>query len=214
MCPNMRKKNSDGGKQNYKINPNRNKHIKGTNRMNGWNNGGYNNTGYKFKYSLDDVFCENSTFANEYLKQRIEHSNLLEYKCSKCGIAEWCGGDIVLELHHVNGIRTDNRIENLQFLCPNCHSQTITFRGKNLNLGKIRVPDDKLISALKESKNIRQALLKVGMTPRGANYIRAKKLSAQIEISEVEQPKFGELLTSNVDDNPERSLEKKERVET
>lgn len=51
--------------------------------------------------------------------------------CNRCGIYEWQGEVIVLELEHKNGIRSDNSRENLEALCPNCHSLTPTWRGRN-----------------------------------------------------------------------------------
>ena len=54
-----------------------------------------------------------------------------EQKCEKCGLTEWMGKPIVLQLDHINGDNRDNRIENLRLLCPNCHSQTETFCRKN-----------------------------------------------------------------------------------
>ena len=56
---------------------------------------------------------------------------LKENRCEICGITEWQGKSIQCELHHINGNPTDNRIENLQILCPNCHSQTDNFRSRN-----------------------------------------------------------------------------------
>jgi len=70
----------------------------------------------------------------------------------------------------------------LRLLCPNCHSQTDTWRGRNINKGDKKVSDEDLINALKECANIRQALIKVGLAAKGANYIRAKKLSCSVEI--------------------------------
>lgn len=60
-----------------------------------------------------------------------------EYKCEECGLTEWNNKKISLELHHIDGDRTNNIIENLQLLCPNCHSQTKNFRSKKLNGRKI-----------------------------------------------------------------------------
>lgn len=57
-----------------------------------------------------------------------------EKKCECCGRTEWLGQPIALELHHLNGIRDDLRIENLQILCPNCHAFTDNYRGKKLKL--------------------------------------------------------------------------------
>lgn len=57
---------------------------------------------------------------------------MLEESCDECGIGpEWNGSHIVLHLDHINGVNTDHRIENLRILCPNCHSQTETYCGKN-----------------------------------------------------------------------------------
>ena len=84
------------------------------------------------KYSLEDIMVENSTYSNmTKFKKRLIKANLIEYKCSNCGITEWNGKPLTLQLHHINGNNRDNRLENLTFLCPNCHSQTDNFSGKN-----------------------------------------------------------------------------------
>jgi 5-methylcytosine-specific restriction endonuclease McrA len=54
-----------------------------------------------------------------------------EYRCSICNLSDWLGLPITLELHHIDGINTNNEISNLQIVCPNCHSQTDNFRAKN-----------------------------------------------------------------------------------
>lgn len=82
---------------------------------------------------LEDILVENSTYQNiSRLKIRLINENKLEYKCAGCGnIGEWNGKELSLQLDHINGNHQDHRIENLRFLCPNCHSQTDTFSGKN-----------------------------------------------------------------------------------
>ena len=87
----------------------------------------------KNKRYLDaEVFVENSTYGREKIKYRIIKKKLLEYKCVECdNTGEWNGKKLSLQLDHKNGINNDNRLENLQFLCPNCHSQTNTYAGKN-----------------------------------------------------------------------------------
>lgn len=87
------------------------------------------------KYSLDEILIENSTYKNiARLKIRLVKEGYLEYKCARCGINEWMGEPISLQLDHQNGKNNDHRLENLRFLCPNCHSQTDTYAGKNKNL--------------------------------------------------------------------------------
>lgn len=147
-------------------------------------------TGKMYKFTIDDIkksneksiyesikkaFVINSSYSNYFIKQKFIEI-IDDYKCSKCGIEKWNNKEIILELDHINGINNDNRLENLRLLCPNCHSQTDTFRGRNKNTGLTKVTDDELIKALINSKNIKQALTKVGLTPKGGNYTRAYKI--------------------------------------
>jgi 5-methylcytosine-specific restriction endonuclease McrA len=65
------------------------------------------------------------------VRRTILKENLLEYKCKICNIYEWNNNTLSLHLDHINGINSDHRLENLRWLCPNCHSQTGTYTGKN-----------------------------------------------------------------------------------
>jgi len=81
----------------------------------------------------DEIFVVNSDFQRRCLKDRIIKEKLKEYKCQECANAgRWCGKELSLQLDHINGINNDNRLENLRFLCPNCHSQCPTYGGKNI----------------------------------------------------------------------------------
>lgn len=84
--------------------------------------------------SFDDILVEDSDYTNRTsLKKRLIKSNLLEYKCFKCGNeGEWMGETISLILDHINGVNNDNRIENLRFACPNCNATLDTHCGKNI----------------------------------------------------------------------------------
>jgi 5-methylcytosine-specific restriction endonuclease McrA len=79
----------------------------------------------------EEVFARNTHRNRGHLKERLLQAGLKDGTCERCGIAEWRDQAISLALHHINGDRLDNRIENLELLCPNCHSQTDTFSGRN-----------------------------------------------------------------------------------
>lgn len=104
------------------------------------------------KIPLSEILVENSTYGNYLLKKRLVDELNWEYKCSRCGINEWLGEKLTLELDHINGNNTDNRIENLTFLCLHCHSLTPTFRSKN----KAKVESRKCTDCNEEiySKNV------------------------------------------------------------
>lgn len=74
---------------------------------------------------------EKSYVKTSSLKWKLFSEGLKKYKCEKCGCTHWEGKQLALQLHHINGDDTDNRLENLQILCPNCHSQTDNYCGRN-----------------------------------------------------------------------------------
>lgn len=77
-------------------------------------------------FSISDVARQNSTTRKRLLEKGWPE------KCAGCGIGNtWQGRPLVLQIDHINGVRTDHRLENLRFMCPNCHSQTDTFAGRN-----------------------------------------------------------------------------------
>ncbi len=85
------------------------------------------------KIPIEEILIENSTYTNlNRLKIRIVNEKILKYECFECGNeGMWNEKKLSLHLDHKNGINNDHRIENLRFLCPNCHSQTETYNGKN-----------------------------------------------------------------------------------
>lgn len=133
--------------------------------------------------AIKNGFVEESTLCNAFLKKYMISYFHIEEKCSICGINSWNGFKLSLELDHINGINIDNRLENLRFLCPNCHSTTENFRGRNINNGKEKVSEEKFVEVLKKSKNIRRALLSLKLAAKGANYDKAKYLIDKYNIT-------------------------------
>ena len=81
--------------------------------------------------SLESILIDGRYFNTGHLKKRLLNEGVKEYKCEKCKLTEWFGQPISIELDHIDGRRNNNQLDNLQLLCPNCHAQTPTYRGKN-----------------------------------------------------------------------------------
>jgi len=86
---------------------------------------------------LSNILVNNSTYGGGTykLKNKLFKEGVFEKKCYNCNLSEWLGKEIPTELEHINGNRFDCRKENLTILCPNCHAQTKTYRGKNKKVG-------------------------------------------------------------------------------
>jgi len=136
------------------------------------------------KASLEELTILNSSCSRNTLKRRIIETKLLKYECSMCGLKDkWNGQEIVLVLDHINGIRNDNRIENLRFICPNCNSQTKTFAGRNNKIGKINFFCKKCFKKLKH-KNIHGMCIKCyGILKRKVKRPTMEQLEKEIEES-------------------------------
>ena len=80
---------------------------------------------------LTELLVSNRPRGRFNIKARLVAAGIKDGRCEVCGLVEWRGKPLSMSLHHVNGDRHDNRLENLRLLCPNCHSQTDTFAGRN-----------------------------------------------------------------------------------
>ena len=84
--------------------------------------------------TTNNIFCENSTASQKVLREWYKKGDYTEYKCSICGQEPfWNGKELTLILDHINGYNTDDRLENLRWVCPNCNYQLDTTNGKNKN---------------------------------------------------------------------------------
>ena len=166
-CPAVKKKNSDGMKDAYSSGRKAlvftDEHRQRSIRL----------KKQEAAKSLDSGEYQGS---NASIRNILKESFGLKEECSGCGLTTWQEQLLPLELDHIDGNSTNNRIDNLRLLCPNCHAITPTWRGRNINKGERKVTDNNLISALKKEKNIRQALLSVGLAAKGGNYARAERL--------------------------------------
>ena len=93
------------------------------------------NVNLKFKpfeqKPIEEILVEKSDYQSYKLKRRLIKEGIKKKFCESCGRSEWLKQPIPLELHHINGNNSDNRLENLRLLCPNCHALTDSYRGKN-----------------------------------------------------------------------------------
>jgi hypothetical protein len=80
---------------------------------------------------IEDLLKPGRRRNRHHVKIRLLRAGLKEHRCERCGLSEWRGEPLAIELHHINGDGLDNRLDNLQLLCPNCHSQTDTWGARN-----------------------------------------------------------------------------------
>lgn len=107
---------------------------------------------------LEDVFSGKVKMQSTKLLKRLISERYKVYKCEICGVSEWMGKYISLQLHHKDGDHNNNSLENLQILCPNCHSQTSSYAGKNShkhrdkkkNINKKNDPNSKVLPISRE----------------------------------------------------------------
>lgn len=82
---------------------------------------------------IEDLLVSDRPVTNRtHLKLRLLSGGLKQNVCERCGLTEWLNEPLAMQLHHVNGDGKHNRLENVAFLCPNCHAQTVNWGGRNV----------------------------------------------------------------------------------
>ena len=95
-----------------------------------------------YKLSLErELLVVGRKTSRSHLKQRLLQEGIKHNRCERCGISEWRGRPLNMQLHHANGDGLDNRLENIRFLCPNCHAQTPNYGGRNGHRRKVPVAE-------------------------------------------------------------------------
>lgn len=93
----------------------------------GWNKG----KKFKPKRDIQDYLSNKCPINSNSLRKRLIKEGLFESRCYNCNLTDWLGKPIPLELEHKDGNHSNNLLSNLTLLCPNCHSLTPTYRGRN-----------------------------------------------------------------------------------
>ena len=142
-------------------------HFKGQ----GWNKDNFDYSRFKYGSKIKSARALQAIVA------------LRGHQCENCGLTEWLNKPIPLEVHHFDGKELNSELSNLVLLCPNCNALTDNYRGRNINNGVENISEDNFVDALNNSHNIRQALISLGLTPKGGNYVRANELIQKYQIS-------------------------------
>lgn len=126
---------------------------------------------------IEEFFVIDSSKSKQWIRKTVIKHCLIPYCCEQCLMSnEWNDKPLTLQLDHINGKRYDNRLDNLRFLCPNCHSQQFTSY-RSLSKRKKNVISESLIIKLAQNSNsIRQILLKLGFADSSANYKKIKQI--------------------------------------
>jgi Zn finger protein HypA/HybF involved in hydrogenase expression len=128
------------------------------------------------------------------LKRALDEMKI-EYKCQKCKINSYDSMPITLEVDHINGNWQDNKLENLRYLCPNCHSQMSTCHRKNM-----KISDEQILEACKKYSYIRDVAKALNATH--SIYNRVRKIAKQNDIKLISYLEYEKILREKIPKPP------------
>jgi len=127
---------------------------------------------------MSEIFVKDSKYPRSALKAFLIKTKEIPYVCLICSNdGTWQSKKLSLHLDHINGVRNDNRKENLRFLCPNCHGQQETsHRKKGGNKARIILTSKNILDAREKCANVREILLELNVADATPNYAKVKRV--------------------------------------
>lgn len=178
-CDARKRKNSEGLKKAYKEGRKRRDNFKD---VCDWTKGKTYETDSriksKVKENFDKYFCKHDKYVDlSAIKTFLKRTEIIKYQC-KCGLIDnWESTNLTLQLDHIDGDRKNNELENLRWLCPNCHSQTATYCvGNSDKIKKEFISEDRIVEEIKKCNYIAEVLRNVNLNYSGMHYERIKNI--------------------------------------
>jgi Zn finger protein HypA/HybF involved in hydrogenase expression len=125
---------------------------------------------------LQELLRKGTRFASGKLRRRLISAGLFEPRCQSCGLSEWAGEPIPLELDHIDGDTENNELQDLRVICPNCHAQTPTYRGRNTRYAHIPQVDE-ILKGIERCGGVRAYATERGVSPGAVrDWLRPERL--------------------------------------
>ena len=151
------------------------------------------------RYTLEEILVEDSPYVSmSSLLKRLKKERNWQHICSVCNLSVWNGKPIPLEIDHIDGCHTNNKYENLRTICPNCHAQTDTYKGKNMTICKTNLNSkvEQLKQCLEpkhESNKCINCMTDIDHRYTRCNTCRAKNIFECGKNRKVERPTYEQL---------------------